>query len=72
MSTISAVTPRYAVMTSPSTPTSSNYDEDKGIIHLSGNVAIETAKKGVLHCDEADYDTKSGDLKLKMNLAPAR
>ena len=49
-----------------------DYDEDKAVVHLSGNVTIETKKKGTLRADEADYDVTSGDLRLRLKLATAQ
>ncbi len=49
-----------------------DYDEDKGTMHLAGHVIIETKNGAPLHADEADYDVKSGEVKLKLKLLPAR
>ena len=47
-------------------------DEDKTAIHLTGNVTIDAKGKGTLIADEADYEINSGELRLKLKLAPAR
>ena len=49
-----------------------DYDEDKAVVHMSGNVTIETKNKGTLRADDADYDITSGDLRLRLKLATAQ
>ncbi len=47
-----------------------DYDEDRGMMHLSGHVTIEAKNKSALSADEADYNVNSGDLSLKIKLTP--
>jgi lipopolysaccharide assembly outer membrane protein LptD (OstA) len=43
-----------------------DFDEDRAVMHLNGHVTIEAKNKTTVIADEADYDVKSGDLRLKL------
>ena len=48
-----------------------DYDADKAVVRMTGDVTIETTNKGTLHADDATYNVTSGEIALKLKLVPA-